>query len=165
MARTVERCLEQSLPVLLLVLLAEGQTVQVPGTDLTITATSIRDLASEGCLGGPVGCLDTVQLKITRDNLDQKITLSVAQTEIHRSREINRTKVFDHQITFGTPLPVVEWETGTREQRSPLVRVQTRPSLLYSRLFAALGDFAKGVELILLAMASTVFCPPLTESL
>jgi phosphoserine phosphatase RsbU/P len=61
--------------------------------------------------------------------------------------------MFDRQITFGTPLPVIEWDTGTREQRSPLVRVQTRPSLLYSRLFAALGDFAKGVELILLAIA------------
>jgi len=60
---------------------------------------------------------------------------------------------FDHQITFGTPLPVIEWDTGAREQHSPLVRVQTRPSLLYSRLFAALGDFAKGVELILLAIA------------
>ena len=61
--------------------------------------------------------------------------------------------LFDHQITFGTPLPVIEWETGNREQSSPLVRVQTRPSVLYNRLFAALGDFAKGVELILLAIA------------
>lgn len=61
--------------------------------------------------------------------------------------------VFDRQITFGTPLPVINWDTGEREQRSPLVRVQTRPSVLYSRLFAALGDFAKGVELILLAIA------------
>jgi sigma-B regulation protein RsbU (phosphoserine phosphatase) len=61
--------------------------------------------------------------------------------------------MFDHQITFGTPLPVIDWETGSREQSSPLVRVQTRPSILYSRLFAALGDFAKGVELILLAIA------------
>ena len=60
---------------------------------------------------------------------------------------------FDHQITFGTPLPVIAWETGNREQSSPLVRVQTRPSVLYNRLFAALGDFAKGVELILLAIA------------
>jgi sigma-B regulation protein RsbU (phosphoserine phosphatase) len=34
-----------------------------------------------------------------------------------------------------------------------LVRVQTRPSVLYSRLFAALGDFAKGVEFILLGIA------------
>jgi phosphoserine phosphatase RsbU/P len=61
--------------------------------------------------------------------------------------------LFDHQITFGTPLPVTDWNSGNREQRSPLVRVQTRPSVLYTRLFAALGDFAKGVELILLAIA------------
>jgi phosphoserine phosphatase RsbU/P len=61
--------------------------------------------------------------------------------------------VFDHQITFGTPLPVINWETGDRDERSPLVKVQTRPSVLYNRLFAALGDFAKGVELILLAIA------------
>jgi sigma-B regulation protein RsbU (phosphoserine phosphatase) len=61
--------------------------------------------------------------------------------------------LFDHLITFGTPLPVTNWETGDREQSSPLVKVQTRPSVLYNRLFAALGDFAKGVELILLAIA------------
>ncbi|HMK23089.1 MAG TPA: SpoIIE family protein phosphatase, partial [Terriglobales bacterium] len=61
--------------------------------------------------------------------------------------------MFDHQITFGTPLPVIDWESGKREEQSPLVRVQTRPSILYNRLFAALGDFAKGVELILLAIA------------
>jgi len=102
MGKTVVRCLKRSLPVLLymIVLLAEGQTVQVPGTDLTITATSVRDLTSEGCLGGPMGCLDTVQLKIARDNLDQQITLSAAQTEIQRSQEINRTKVFGHEITL-----------------------------------------------------------------
>jgi sigma-B regulation protein RsbU (phosphoserine phosphatase) len=61
--------------------------------------------------------------------------------------------VFDHQITFGTPLPVINWQTGDREPASPLVRVQTRPSVLYGRLFAALGDFAKGAELILLSIA------------
>ena len=61
--------------------------------------------------------------------------------------------MFDRQITFGTPLPVINWQTGDREQTSPLVRVQTRPSVLYGRLFAALGDFAKGAELILLSIA------------
>jgi phosphoserine phosphatase RsbU/P len=61
--------------------------------------------------------------------------------------------VFDHQIMFGTLLPVVAWETGDHEKRLPLVRVQTRPSVLYSRLFAALGAFAKGVELLLLGIA------------
>jgi len=61
--------------------------------------------------------------------------------------------MFDQEITFGTPLPVIDWETGDHEARSPLVRVQTRPSVLYSRLFAAFGDFAKGVELILFGIA------------
>src|SRR5215469_1941411 len=61
--------------------------------------------------------------------------------------------IFDKGITFGTPLPVVDWESGNHEPRSFLVRVQTRPSVLYTRLFAALGDFAKGAELILFSIA------------
>ncbi len=64
-----------------------------------------------------------------------------------------QASMVDREITFGTPLPVIDWDTGDHDQRSPLVRVQTRPSVLYSRLFAALGDFAKGAELILLAIA------------
>jgi hypothetical protein len=100
MAKAVVRYLKPSLPVLLLVLLAEGQTVQVPGTDLTISATSVRDFTSQGCQGGPIGCLDTVQLKITRDNLSQQITLHAARTEIQRSQEINRINVFGHEITL-----------------------------------------------------------------
>jgi phosphoserine phosphatase RsbU/P len=65
----------------------------------------------------------------------------------------NAANKLDLHITFGTPLPVVSWETGNREEPAPVVRVQTRPSVLYSRLFAALGDFTKGVEFILLGIA------------
>ncbi|MFY9562241.1 MAG: SpoIIE family protein phosphatase [Terriglobales bacterium] len=62
---------------------------------------------------------------------------------------------FDREITFGTPLPVVDWAgtTGERQRAGALVRVQTRPSVLYDRLFAALGDLARGVEYILLVVA------------
>lgn len=98
----VIKCLNQSLPVLLLVLLAEGQTVQVAGTDLTIAVGSVGDFTSQGCLGGPIGCLDTVQLEVTRGNLSQHITLSAAHTEIQRDQGVNRTKVFDHEITLVT---------------------------------------------------------------
>jgi sigma-B regulation protein RsbU (phosphoserine phosphatase) len=63
------------------------------------------------------------------------------------------TGAFDREITFGTPLPVVDWATGEQRKAGALLRVQTRPSILYARLFAALGDFAKGVEVILLALA------------
>ena len=57
----------------------------------------------------------------------------------------------DHEITFGTPLNVVDWKTG-EGQRTGAVRVRTRPSVLYGHLFASLGDFATGVEYILLGV-------------
>jgi phosphoserine phosphatase RsbU/P len=63
------------------------------------------------------------------------------------------TNFLDWKITFGTPLPTIEWTSGVLEKDSPGVRVQTRPSVLYDRLFATLGDFAKGVEAILLVIA------------
>jgi sigma-B regulation protein RsbU (phosphoserine phosphatase) len=59
----------------------------------------------------------------------------------------------DREIPFATPLPVVEWESGDRKSKSAVVHVRTRPSVLYSRLFAALGDFARGAELILFGIA------------
>jgi hypothetical protein len=99
-AKIVIRCLKQSFPMLLLVLLAEGQTVQVTGTDLTITARSAGDFTSEGCLGGPIGCPDNVQLEITRSNLSRQIILSAAHTKIQRDQGVNRTKVFGHEITL-----------------------------------------------------------------
>ena len=64
--------------------------------------------------------------------------------------------ILDHEITFGTPLPVVDWSTGEQKKTGALLRVQTRPSVLYTRLFAALGDFATGVEYLLL-FAAVIF--------
>lgn len=64
--------------------------------------------------------------------------------------------MFDQEITFGTPLPVVDWTSGDQKKTGALFRVQTRPSVLYARLFAALGDFATGVEYLLL-FAAVVF--------
>lgn len=66
------------------------------------------------------------------------------------------SNIFDHEITFGTPLPVVDWTTGEQNKAGAVLRVQTRPSVLYARLFAALGDFATGVEYTLL-FAAIVF--------
>jgi sigma-B regulation protein RsbU (phosphoserine phosphatase) len=57
----------------------------------------------------------------------------------------------DNEINFGSPLSVLSWEDGTHEYRA-LMRVQTRPSLLYGRLFAALGEFATLAEGALLGI-------------
>ena len=60
---------------------------------------------------------------------------------------------WDREVPFaGAPLRVVDWKTGQSEQAGALLHVRTRPSVLYDRLFSALGDFAKGVAYILLGI-------------
>jgi phosphoserine phosphatase RsbU/P len=59
---------------------------------------------------------------------------------------------FDHEVTFFAPLSVLDWKSGERAQVGALMQVQTRPSVLYNHLFAALGDFVRGVEYILVAI-------------
>jgi sigma-B regulation protein RsbU (phosphoserine phosphatase) len=58
----------------------------------------------------------------------------------------------DREVTFPAPLPVLDWKTGVRARVGALVQVRTRPSVLYAHLFAALGDFVRGVEYILLGI-------------
>jgi sigma-B regulation protein RsbU (phosphoserine phosphatase) len=62
------------------------------------------------------------------------------------------TSFTDREITFPTPLPVVDWKTGETQRAGALAKVRTRPSVLYGHLFAALGEFAEGVEYALLAI-------------
>ncbi|MGA9530227.1 MAG: SpoIIE family protein phosphatase [Terriglobales bacterium] len=59
----------------------------------------------------------------------------------------------DLQIPLPVPVQVVDWATGKQRRAGALARVETRPALLYARLFAALGDYAKGVEYILWSIA------------
>ena len=59
---------------------------------------------------------------------------------------------FDREILFGAFLPVVDWKNGQSEGQRAVVRVSTRPSALYSHLFAALGSFIEGVTYILVGV-------------
>ena len=61
--------------------------------------------------------------------------------------------VYDREITFGAPLPVVDWSTGQPQQVGAMLQVTTRPAVLYSHLFAALGEFVRGVAYILVGVA------------
>ncbi len=58
----------------------------------------------------------------------------------------------DREVTFPGALPVLDWKTGKRAPDGLVIRVWTRPSVLYAHLFAALGDFARGVEIILVSV-------------
>jgi sigma-B regulation protein RsbU (phosphoserine phosphatase) len=55
-------------------------------------------------------------------------------------------------VTFPTSLSVVNWDTGGTDSPAA-ISVQTRLSMLYSRLFASLGDFAPAIEFALLLVA------------
>lgn len=58
----------------------------------------------------------------------------------------------DREIYFPTLLPVVDWKTGDTQRAGALVRVHTRPSVLYGHLFATLGEFAEAIGYVLLAI-------------
>lgn len=62
------------------------------------------------------------------------------------------TRSGDRLVTFATSLFVVNWDTGEANNPAAL-SVQTRLSMLYNRLFAALGDFAPAIEFLLIGMA------------
>jgi phosphoserine phosphatase RsbU/P len=59
---------------------------------------------------------------------------------------------FDREVTFFGALPVLDWKTGERARDGAVIRVWTRPSVLYAHVVATLGDFARGVEYILVAI-------------
>jgi hypothetical protein len=84
----------------LAVTLTEEQTVDVPGTDLTIAVRRVRDFTSQGCLGGPVGCPDHVELEVMRGEESQPIRLYVAHTEAQRTLGIQQASVFGYHIAL-----------------------------------------------------------------
>jgi sigma-B regulation protein RsbU (phosphoserine phosphatase) len=58
----------------------------------------------------------------------------------------------DFGVTFATSVYVLDWQNGNMDSPGA-VSVQTRLSMLYARLFQALGLFAPAVEFVLVAMA------------
>jgi len=61
-------------------------------------------------------------------------------------------RALDPQVSFGTSISVVNWESGDR-LNPVLISVQTRVSKLYQRLFNSLGDIAPAIEWFLLVVA------------
>ncbi len=94
------RGLGKFLEIILLVLLTEGQITGIKGTDLTIIVRSAKDFTSEGCLGGPVGCEDYVELEVVHRRERQQIILYRAQTEFQKQQGVDRTNLFDYDITL-----------------------------------------------------------------
>jgi phosphoserine phosphatase RsbU/P len=60
----------------------------------------------------------------------------------------------DTEVVFATSFDVADWNTG-KTFRS-LLKVRTRPSLLYHRLFVAVGEFAE-ITFVVLAAIAVIF--------
>jgi sigma-B regulation protein RsbU (phosphoserine phosphatase) len=58
---------------------------------------------------------------------------------------------WDPQVTFGTLFSVVDWRTG--ETANSLIRVRTRPSMLYHQLFITVGEAGRLMAVALLVVA------------
>jgi sigma-B regulation protein RsbU (phosphoserine phosphatase) len=64
------------------------------------------------------------------------------------------SSAMDPNIIFGAQLMIVDWASATgKRERTGALGVHTRPSVLYARLFAALGSYAQVLEYILLIIA------------
>jgi phosphoserine phosphatase RsbU/P len=105
-----------------------------------------------------------VSLTVTPEKPKHGITISTSQSggsphsnqqELHPTFSVGvmpvATSSFDREITFGTPLAIVDWKTG-EQHVGAVLQVTTRPSVLYGHLFAALGEFVQGVAYILLGV-------------
>jgi phosphoserine phosphatase RsbU/P len=83
--------------------------------------------------------------KFQANDQDLQPTFSVGSLPI-------ATSSFDREITFPAPLAVIDWNTGQQQQVGAALSVTTRPAVLYGHLFAALGQFVRGVAYILVSV-------------
>ena len=95
---------------------------------------------------------------ITSSSIKPGNTVQTRHGELHPTFSVGAlpeaTGAFDREITFGTPLAVVNWNTGQQEKVGAVLQVTTRPTVLYGHLFAALGEFVQGVAYILMAVGA-----------
>lgn len=80
--------------------LVEGQIIQLSGTDAAIAVTRVIDFTSQGCLGGPVGCPDRVELGVTQGGSTMEVVLYVAHTPAQGARGIDKTSIAGHSVAL-----------------------------------------------------------------
>jgi hypothetical protein len=80
--------------------LSQGKSFEVAGIGLKVEATKVRDLTSEGCLGGPKGCPDSVDLNIAHGTESRQLTLQVAHTLAQKAQGIHQARAFGYRVTL-----------------------------------------------------------------
>ena len=125
--------------------------------EITLSAASVRTDANKpraSTTGGATGAeLQSNSVVTTDTQSGSKKRQEAAWHAIFTVGKIpDPSGGFDREITFGTPVRVIAWKTGQRDEFPPALFVTTRPTVLYSHLFAALGEFVRGVTYILMGV-------------
>ncbi|PYV58625.1 MAG: serine/threonine protein phosphatase [Acidobacteria bacterium] len=139
-----------------------------PATQVTCVWVNDKPLVLEGCAKPPFSVSTSLQPRfsgIVSDNGDlflrtaikvpagtQSMTVISSQPIFVAGKVPRAASLFDWSTTFPTLLSVVNWKDG-RQIRASALQVETRPSVLYARLFASFGEFVAVIEFALIAIA------------
>ena len=122
-----------------------GSSMPVKSSELTVIASEPFDRELVGNIAANLGEITLLTRPITQQHQAPQPVLTVGTLP-------RPAGLFDFEIPLaGTSLSVLDWKPGD-EARAWIIRVRTRPSVLYGHLFAALGEFVQGVAYILLGV-------------
>ncbi len=138
-------------------LLRAGTSIAIGPSRLTVVTSEPFDKEFVGKIAANLGevTLDSFGLSSENDrsNRDKTSHQFTPSTVFTVGRVPTPAGIFDHEITFGTPLSIVNWTTGQAELGRASLAVVTRPAALYGLLFATWGEAVRGAAYILLGFA------------
>jgi hypothetical protein len=82
------------------VALKQGETYTYPKTQLQIEVVKVQDLTGKGCMGGPRGCTDLAELKLTLEKESGDVTLIIPKTEDEKKQKVGQTEFHNHVISL-----------------------------------------------------------------
>jgi sigma-B regulation protein RsbU (phosphoserine phosphatase) len=139
--------------------LRTGTSVESTRGELRVVSSEPFDTEFITKMAGDLGKIVVFEESETPEQSSSKSTLKFDGSSQSREHSFSSGVIpdaansMDRMVRFPIPLPVFDWKTAHRQRAGALAEVETRPSVLYARLFAALGDYARGVEYILLSIA------------
>jgi len=127
--------------------LRTGTTINTAGGKLQVIASSPIDETLLDRISGGLGRITIYPMlrrATTSDNGEHRWDTDYQHPLLAAGTLPDAANRWDREIYFGSHLSVLNWDNGARERA--LMKGQTRPSPLYERLFAALGEFGTIAE-------------------
>jgi hypothetical protein len=94
--------------------MVEKQSVQLAGTNITLTIEFVQDMTSAGCVGSPSSCVDKVDISMKKDFDYEVGTLYSPATIGVVAQNKNQATLFGYKVTL-----------LSMKQKSVILRVET----------------------------------------